>query len=263
MFRGEDEKSCAGDCVGAGREDGNRGRSPSNFEVDFGALGATDPVFLHRFNLFGPIEGVDFVEEFVGVGGYLKEPLFHFFLFDFSAATPTMTVFDLFVREDGFVLRTPPLIRLFLIGETLFKEFQKTPLSPAIIVGVGGIYFAIPVDIIAETFELGAEIFDVGFGRDFRGDAGFDCVILGRETKSIIAKGTEDVKTLLGVETGQNIDNRKIADVSDVETGARGVRKHLSEEFFRLFRVKIFSGRVEGAKRFFGFPSFLPFFLNI
>lgn len=222
-------------------------------EFNFCAGAFADPVFLHSFDLVGPVEGVDVGQEFVGVGGDFEEPLFHFLFFDFRSAAPAVAVFDLFVGEDGLVNWAPPLVGFFLVGEAFFVELEEAPLSPFVVFGGAGVDFSAPVDGVTEFFELVAEVFDVSVGGDFGGGAGFDGVVFGGEAEGVIAEGAENVKTLLGVVASEDVDDGEVTDVADVEASARGVGEHFGEEFFGFF------GGVVGLESFGVFPDFLPF----
>ena len=57
-------------------------------------------------------------------------------------AAPTFAVFDLFVSEDGLVFGAPPLVGFLLVGETFLEELEEAPLSPLVILRVGGVDFA-------------------------------------------------------------------------------------------------------------------------
>lgn len=167
-----------------------------------------------------------------------------------------MAVFDLFVSEDGLVDWAPPLVGFFLIGEAFFVEFQKAPLGPAVVFGVGSVNFSRPVDCVTEAFSLFAEVFDVSFCCFFWGNSGFYGVIFSRKAKGIIAKGTEDVKTFLGIVAGEDVDNCEVTDVADVEASAGRIWKHFGKELFRA-RIRVFC-----CERMIFFPEFLPFFFN-
>ena len=225
----------------------------SNVEVYFSTDRAADPVLLHCLNLVGPVERVDVFEEFIGVFGDFEEPLFHFLLFDFVAAAPTVAVFNLFVGEDGLVHGAPPLVGFFLVGEAFFVELEETPLGPFVILRVGSVYFARPIDGVTEAFGLFAEISDVLFGDFLRGGASLDGVILGGKTKSVVAEGAEDVEALLAVKSGEDVDDGEVADMADMETGAGRIGEHFGEEHFGF--VCVF-GSLEGLL---GFPFGLPF----
>ena len=172
------------------------------------------------------------------------------------ATAPTFAVFDLFVGQDSLVDWAPPLVGFFLVGEAFFVKLQEAPLGPAIIFWIGGINFAIPVNRVAEALSLFAEVGNIRGGCGLRGNAGFNRVVFRRQAKSIIAKRSQDVQTLLSVEPRKDINNGEVADVADMEAGAGRIREHFSEEHLR------FTGIFRCAKRLLLFPDFLPFFFD-
>ena len=223
-------------------------------KIYFRTFAATNPVFLHGLNFVWPVERINFVEQFIGIGGNFEEPLLHLFLFDFVATAPTFAILDLLVCKYGLIHWAPPLIALCLVGKPLFEELQEAPLSPLIVFWVGGIYFARPVDRIAKALCLLAEVINICFSDFLWRNAGFDGIIFGRKAKSIIAKWAQDVHFLLRIEASETINDGEIANMSNVETGARWIWEHLREEHLGTLIV------VFGGKRFFFFPTLLPFF---
>ena len=134
--------------------------------------------------------------------------------------TPTFAVFDLFIGEDGLVYWTPPLIGFFLISEAFFVELEEAPLGPTIIFWVGSIDFARPVNGIAKTFGLFAEIGDVGFGDFLGGGTSLDGIIFGRKAKGVVSEWAQYIETLLMIKTSKNIYDSKITNVSNMKTSA-------------------------------------------
>ena len=132
------------------------------------------------------------------------------------ATAPAFAVFDLFVGENGLVFWAPPLVGFFLIGETFFVKLEETPLSPFVVIWVGSVNFAVPIDGVAEALGLLAEIIDVDFGYFLRCSASFDGIILGGETKGIIAERAHDIVALLGIEACKDINNSEVTNVANV-----------------------------------------------
>jgi len=89
-------------------------------------------------------------------------------------------IVDLFAAPAlGFKLRDRSGFLSFLVKVGIVK-LQENPLSPADVVGVGGVDFAVPVIAKSEGLELAPEVVNVLFGSDTRVLAGFDGVLLGR-----------------------------------------------------------------------------------
>ena len=76
-------------------------------EVDLSAFGPADPVGLHRFDFFRPIEFLQPVEQAVGISCYAKHPLIEFFLRNLCTATLAAPVDDIFVSDARLAARTP------------------------------------------------------------------------------------------------------------------------------------------------------------
>ncbi|CAB4775852.1 unannotated protein [freshwater metagenome] len=69
--------------VGTGRKDAQRHTGlPFDAERELGSFTAANPVALHCLHALGPFQAVDFVQQFIGVVGDLKEPLLEILSFD-------------------------------------------------------------------------------------------------------------------------------------------------------------------------------------
>ena len=106
------------------------------------------------------------------------------------ATAPTFAVFDLLVGEDGLVFGAPPLVGFFLVGEAFLEELEEAPLGPFVVLGVGSVNLARPVDGIAEAFGLLLEVGDIILSDVLRGGASLDGVILSREAESVVTEGS-------------------------------------------------------------------------
>ena len=129
-------------------------------------------------------------------------------------------------------------------------------MSPFIICWIRSINFAIPVNRIAEALGLLAEIIDVGLGHFLRSDAGLDGIVLSWKAESIITERTKNIHLLLRIETSETVNDTEVADMADMEAGARWVWEHFGEEHLRPIIV------VFGGKRLLFFPALLPFFFD-
>ena len=70
-------------------------------ELDPRALGAADPVALHRLDVSRPVDLVEALDQPVGVVGDLEEPLLELAALDDGAAALAAAVDDLLVGEHG------------------------------------------------------------------------------------------------------------------------------------------------------------------
>ena len=118
MLGREHEERRAEQRVGPRREDGDVLAELLDPEEDLAALGAADPVALHRQHALGPrLEQRHLVEQPVGVVGDLEDPLLEVARLDLGAAALAVAVDHLLVREHGLVVRAPLDRRGLAVGE--------------------------------------------------------------------------------------------------------------------------------------------------
>ena len=87
-----------------------------NVEGDLHAFRTADPVALHGLNGIRPVvQRVQIVQQFVSVSGDFDKPLWDLFTLNFGVAAPAAAVDNLFVRENGLVVRAPVNGRRLLI----------------------------------------------------------------------------------------------------------------------------------------------------
>ena len=82
-------------------------------------------------------------------------------------AAPAGAVDHLLVGQHGLARRAPVDERVLLVGQTFFKELQKDPLVPAVILGIAGGDFALPVVGQPHALELGLHVENIFLGPDF------------------------------------------------------------------------------------------------
>ena len=116
-------------------------------EDGLGALGAADPVALHRHDVLGPrLEAVEVGEQAIGVVGDPEVPLLELLRHDLGAAALAAAVDHLLVGEDGLVLRAPLDRGVGPVGEAGLEQPQEDPLRPAVVLGRWAAKLAAPVD---------------------------------------------------------------------------------------------------------------------
>ena len=103
----EHEERRAEERVRPRREDGDVLVELVDAEEDLGALGAPDPVPLHRLDLVEPVEPVEVVEQLLRVCGRAEEPLLEVLRLDLGAAVLAVAVVHLLVREHNLVYGAP------------------------------------------------------------------------------------------------------------------------------------------------------------
>ena len=154
--------------VRAGGEDGVVDAHLRAREGDLGALGAADPVALHRLDVMRPVDRLEIVQQAVGVVGDAEEPLLELAQLDRGAAALAVAVDDLLVGQHGGVLGTPVDRGLLAVGQAALEQLQEDPLRPAVVARLVGAELARPVDRDAPGAELALEGGDRRVGRGAR-----------------------------------------------------------------------------------------------
>ena len=129
----QDEERRAEQRVRARREDRVVDPQLLAAKRDLGALGAPDPVALHRLDVLGPLDRLEVVEQAVGVVGDAEEPLLELAGLDLVAAALAAAVDDLLVGEHGLVVGAPVDRGLLAVGQAALVEAQEDPLRPAVV----------------------------------------------------------------------------------------------------------------------------------
>ena len=211
MLGGEDEEGGAEQRVGAGREDGEVEPELLAAEDDLGALGAPDPVALHRDDVLGPrLEQLEVVEQPLGVVGDAEEPLLE--RRDSTGVPqrsqrPSITCS---LASTVCVLRAPLHRRLGAVGEPALEQLQEDPLRPAVVVGLVGGELARPVDRDAPGAGTGRGTCSIDvLGRDARVLAGLDRVVLGRQPEGVVAHRVDHPEAVAAAEVGDRVADRR------------------------------------------------------
>ena len=148
MFRGHDHVRCAKERVRTCCEDlqqvmrtvrGNRR------ERHFRALGSSDPVALHRLDLFGPVQLLKPGEQAIGVRCDPKHPLIEFLFRDLRTAALASAVDHVFVSDAGLATRTPVHGHKGFVCEACFEHPQEDPLRPFVVVRICGVDLTRPI----------------------------------------------------------------------------------------------------------------------
>ena len=256
MLRRHHEEGRAEERVGAGREDRVVDPQLLVAEDHLGALGAPDPVALHRLDVLGPVDRREVVEQPLGVVGDAQEPLLELAQLDERAAALAVAVDDLLVGEHGGVDRAPVDRRLLAVGETRAQQLEEDPLRPAVVARLVGAELARPVDRDPPFAELALECGDRRGRRVARVHAGLDRVVLGRQAERVVAHRMQDAAAAAPAEVRDGVADRVALEVADVRLAAR-IGKHL-EHVGRLARRVV--GDVPGAL---GLPDRLPAGLDL
>ena len=132
-------------------------------EVDVRALGAADPVALGVDHPVRPRrgQGVQVGQQLLGVLGDPEVPLRQLTLGDLGAAALAAAVDDLLVGQHGLVVGAPVHRGVLAVGQAPLLELQEQPLGPAVVLRVGGVEGAAPVEgqpVVAAGVDRGADV---------------------------------------------------------------------------------------------------------
>ena len=131
-------------------------------EVDARAARAADPLVLHDPDLLRPsVQGLERLQQVVGVGGDLEEPLGQLAPLDQRIGAPAAAVDHLLVGQDGLVDRIPVDPGFLAVDQALLEEVQEHLLLVLVIVRQAGRDLPAPVDREAHALQLGAHHRDV------------------------------------------------------------------------------------------------------
>ena len=168
----------------------------------------------------------------------------------------TAAVDDLLIGKHGSESRTPVDRNFIKVGKSFFVELHKNPLSPFVIVDIGGVDLTIPVVAETEGFDLFTEVVDIFLSGDRRMSTGIDSVLFSGQTESIPPHRVKDVETLHAFVAADDIGGGISFGVTDMESGAGGIGEHIQAVIFG------FVNKVFGAEGFVILPETLPFFLD-
>src|SRR5262245_18954429 len=99
-------------------------------ERNLGSFGLTDPVRLHRFDLFMPIEFLNPIEQTFCIFRYPKHPLIELSLRDFGTAPFASAIHDVFIRYARLAAWAPVDRHESLVGQSCFEHLYENPLRP-------------------------------------------------------------------------------------------------------------------------------------
>ena len=136
MLGREHEEGRAEQRVRPGREDGVVDPELLAAEHDLRALGAADPVLLHRHDVRRPLDRLHVLEQAIGVIGDLEEPLLELPDLHQVSAALAAPVDHLLVGEHRLVEGAPLDRGLLAVGKAALVQAQEDPLRPAVVVGL-------------------------------------------------------------------------------------------------------------------------------
>ena len=138
----------------------------SNVKEDGSPFRTTNPVALHFLNAFWPVNQVQIINQTIGIGRDLQDPLLHWLAVDWVAAPLRLAVNDFFIGDNrtAHEVRSPVDHDLIFIGQPLLVQLFKDPLRPLVVVWISRVDFAIPVIREAKRLNLVSKVIDVLVG---------------------------------------------------------------------------------------------------
>ncbi len=262
MLGSQDEEGRAEERVRPGREDREVEVELLAAKDRLGALGAADPVALHRDHVLGPrLEQVEVRQQTVGVVGDPEVPLLQLLRHDLGAATLAAAVDDLLVGEHGLILGTPVDRGVGLVGQAGLEQAQEDPLGPAVVLGLMGRDLAAPVHGDAPGPELLTKARDRPLGRDPRVLTGPDRMILGGQTERVVPHGLKHAEAVAAPVVSDRIADRVDLEVADVGL-AGGVGEHDDHVGLGLLRIEAGVAGIRHLPRLLLRPDPLPLALE-
>ena len=241
MFGAHNHVGCAKERVGPGGEHAQLLILAGELEV-------------HRLD---EIDMVQPVQQFLRVLGDAQHPLALDPPHHLAAAALTHAAHHFFVGQAAFAAGAPVDGHFGLIAQAVFQQFQKNPLGPFIVGGIGGVDLTCVVEAETQALELLAEVVDVLFGDHGRMDLVFDGIVLRGQAKGIITDGVKDVVALHAALAGDDVQRRVGAWMAHMQAISAGVGELDQAIVFGLVAGKL--GIEHAAVQ----PTLLPFLFNL
>ena len=206
-------------------------------ENNFRALTFSYPVRLFGLYFIEEVEVFKSGKKSVGVISYFQEPYVLDFLLHFAAATVADPVLALLGGKDYLTLRTEIDEGLRLVRKTFLEHLHEYPLSPTIVVRVGGVDSAVVVERKSHFPQLLVKVLYV-FVRDYsRMLFSRHRVVFGGESERVVPYREKYVVPFHSAFTSDHFQTRIRSYVSDVNTRSRRIRKLYQRVKFLLLFV--------------------------
>src|SRR5207245_1063013 len=108
-------------------------------------------------------------------------------------------------------------------------QLQEDPLRPLEVGRIGGVDLAIPVVTETEHLDLPAKGRDVPLRRLARMSAGFDGVLLSRQSKRVPAHGVKYIAAAHALVASQDVRGGVALGMSDMQACPAWVREHVQD----------------------------------
>ena len=256
MLRGQDHIGGAEEGIAAGGVD-HQIVAGGGLEGDLSADAAADPVALLDLDALDKVHIVQIVDQTLGILGDGQHPLALLLADDGGAAALANAVDHLFIGQHAFAAGAPVDGHGGLVGQAMLEHLQEDPLGPLVVVGVGGVHAAVPVEAVSQHLELAGEVFDVLLRHLGRMDMVLDGIVFRGKTEGVEADGKQHVIVLHPALAGYDVDGGEGARMAHVQALAGGIGE--LDQTVELFPGLI---AVDGGEGLGLLPVFLPFLFD-
>ncbi len=228
MFRGQDHIGRAEQRIRpSGKHFDLVIRRTRDFKEDAGSFGTANPIALHFFNGFGPIDLIQILDESISIGGNPQHPLPHGYANDGMTTPFALAILHFLVSQDGPQSRAPVHGHFSNIGQSLFIEFSENPLRPPHIPRIGGINFPGPIVVQPQRLQLTLKRFDITPGGLSRMGSCLNRILLRGKPERIPSHGVQHIKAPHAFVSGDNIRGDVALRMPDVQSRSGGIREHV------------------------------------
>ena len=105
----------------------------------------------------------------------------------------------------------------------MLEHLEEDPLRPLVVLRIGGVHAAIPIEAVAQHFQLLGEVLDVVLGNNGGMDMVLDGVVLRGQAEGIEADGEQNVIALHALLAGDDIHSREGAGMTHMQTLTGGI----------------------------------------
>ena len=123
---------------------------PTQLKIEFSTLRTSNPIDLLRLNSINKVKVVQIINQSVGIFGNRHHPLLFVFAHHLRSAAFATAINHFFVSQAHFARRAPVNGDFIFISQPFFKQLNKHPLRPLIILRVASRYTSVPVKAKAE-----------------------------------------------------------------------------------------------------------------
>ena len=142
-----------------------------------------------------------------------------------AAAALTDALYNLLVGQDALAAGTPVDGHAGLVGQAVLVHLQEYPLRPLVVLGVGGVDYAVPVEAVAEHLQLLRKALYVALRDVVRMHVVGYGVVLGGQAEGVEAYREEDVLALHAALARHDVHRGVRPGMTDMQSLSGGIRE--------------------------------------